>query len=84
MEQKMAAFRYHITRMHSLPLDTDKKKKEWTTIQATANNNNFPQRILEKLIHQIQNRNGHTQKEKRRKKNLDHVYIPQPPSKKNY
>jgi len=27
----MAAFRFHITRMHFLPLDPDKKRKEWTT-----------------------------------------------------
>jgi len=27
IEQKMAAYRYHITRMHSLPLDADKNKK---------------------------------------------------------
>jgi hypothetical protein len=27
----MAAFKFHITRMHSLTLDTDKKKKEWKT-----------------------------------------------------
>jgi hypothetical protein len=33
IEHRMAAFRFHITRMHSLPLDTDKKEKEWTTIQ---------------------------------------------------
>jgi len=29
IEQKMAAYRYHITRMHSLPLDPGKKQKEW-------------------------------------------------------
>jgi hypothetical protein len=28
IEQKMAAYRYHITRMHSLPLDPDKKKRK--------------------------------------------------------
>jgi hypothetical protein len=27
IEQKMAAFKFHITQMHSLPLDPDKKKK---------------------------------------------------------
>jgi hypothetical protein len=35
----MAAYRYHITRMHSLPLDPDKKQKEWKTIQTIAKNN---------------------------------------------
>jgi hypothetical protein len=42
IEQKMAAFRFHITRMHSLPLDPNKKQKEWKTIQSIAKNNNFP------------------------------------------
>jgi len=28
IEQKMAAFRFHITRMHSLPLNPDKKQTE--------------------------------------------------------
>ena len=43
IEQKMAAFRFHITRMHSLPLNPDKKQAEWEIIQSIAKNNNFPQ-----------------------------------------
>jgi len=42
IEQKMAAFRFHITRMHSLPLNPDKKQTEWEIIQSIAKNNNFP------------------------------------------
>jgi DNA mismatch repair ATPase MutS len=61
----MAAFSFHITRMHSLPLDADKTKKEWTTIKSIATNNNFPQHLLEKLNHQIQNKKGRTQNDKR-------------------
>jgi hypothetical protein len=38
----MAAFSFHITGMHSLPLDPDKKQKEWKTIQTIEKNNNFP------------------------------------------
>ena len=51
----MAAFRFHVTRMHSLPLDPDKKKKqtEWEIIQSIAKNNNFPQHLLLKLNQQI-------------------------------
>jgi len=33
IEQKMPTFRFHITRMHSLPLDADKKQTEWEIIQ---------------------------------------------------
>jgi len=29
IEQKMTAFRFHITRMHSLPLNPDKKQTQW-------------------------------------------------------
>jgi hypothetical protein len=42
IDQKMAAFRFHITQIHSLPLDPDKKQKEWKKIQSIAKNNNFP------------------------------------------
>jgi len=54
IEQKMAAYRYHITRMHSLPIDPDKKHKEWETLQTIAKNNNIPQQLLQKLNRQIQ------------------------------
>jgi len=53
IEQKMAAFRFHITRIHSLPLNPDKKQTEWEIIQSIARNNNFPQHLLLKLNRQI-------------------------------
>jgi hypothetical protein len=62
----MAAYRYHITRMHSVPLDPDKKQKEWKTIQTIAKNNNFPQ-LLQKLKRQIHHTASHTQTEKKDK-----------------
>jgi hypothetical protein len=40
-EHKMAAFRFHISRMHSLPMDLDIKQKEWAIIQSIAKNNIF-------------------------------------------
>jgi len=49
----MAAFRFHITRMHSVPLNPDKKQTEWEIIQSIAKNNNFPQHLLLKLSRQI-------------------------------
>jgi hypothetical protein len=64
----MAAFRFHITWMHSLPLDLDKKQNEWKTIQSIAKNKNFPWRLLEKLNHQIQSRVVHTQNGKKHNK----------------
>jgi hypothetical protein len=67
IEQKMAAFIFHITRMHSLPLDTDKKQKEWKTIKSIAKNKSFPRRLLQKLNHQIQKKIHHINKEKKHK-----------------
>ena len=42
----MIAFRSHLTRMNSLPLNQDKKQKEWEAIQLIARNNNFPKHLL--------------------------------------
>jgi len=53
IEQKMAAFGFHITRLHSLCLDSDKKQTEWEIIQSVAKDNNFPQHLLQKLNRQI-------------------------------
>ena len=46
IEQKMAAFSFHITRMHYLPPNPDKKQTEWEIIQTVAKNKNFPQHLL--------------------------------------
>jgi len=42
--------------MQSLPLDPNKKQKEWQTIQSIARNNNFPQHLFQKLNLQIHNK----------------------------
>ena len=56
LEQKMAAFRYHINRLITLPITQEKKEIEWATIQKTAKNNGFPinmiEKLKEKLVHQ--------------------------------
>ena len=67
IEQKMAAIRFHITQMHSLTLDPDKKQKEWKTIKSIAKNINFPQGLLQKLNHQIQSKANHIHNEKKHK-----------------
>jgi hypothetical protein len=51
IEHKMAAFRYHISRIYSLPLAPE--KKEWELIQLIARNNNFPHNLLQKLNRHI-------------------------------
>ena len=44
---------FHITRMHTLPLNPDKKQIEWEIIKSIAKNNNFPQHLPLKLNRQI-------------------------------
>ena len=59
MEQKVAAFRHRITRMHFLSLTNNRKQKEWTLMQSLARNDNFPQTILHRLNLQIQYKHNH-------------------------
>jgi hypothetical protein len=72
IEQKMVAFRFHITRMHSLPLNPDKRQTEWEIIQSMAKNNNFPQRLLLKLnqqiMHEVNNNNNNNNNNKNNNK----------------
>jgi hypothetical protein len=56
MEHNLAAYRYHITRMHSLPLTPEQKQAEWTPIQLTAQNNNFPRKIIFNLNQKIRHK----------------------------
>jgi hypothetical protein len=53
IEQKLAAFTFHISRMHSVPLNPDKKQTEWEITQSVAKNNNILQHLLLKLNRQI-------------------------------
>jgi len=66
----MAAFRFHITRTHSLPLNPDKKQTEWEIIQSTAKNNNFPQHMLLKLYQQILHKVNNKKSSKNDKKKI--------------
>jgi hypothetical protein len=54
MEHKLAAHRYYLTRMNSLPLSKLRKQKEWNNIQYIAETNNFPDKIIQKLNQSIQ------------------------------
>jgi len=64
----MAAFRFYISRMHSLPLNPEKKHKEWEIIQTIANNNNFPKNLHHKINRQMQHKTDRTKTEKKEKK----------------
>ena len=81
----MAAFRFHITRMHSLPINPDKKQTEWEIVQSIAKNNTFPQHLLLKLNRQILHKGNNKKKLARMtKKKLDNIYLSQPKDQKTY
>ena len=46
MEHKTAAYRYCLSRIHSLPLNPDKKQKEWNTTQTVAKNYRYPPNFI--------------------------------------
>jgi len=46
---KIAAFRYYINRMITLPITEKSKKEEWKTILAIAKNNGYPIHIINNL-----------------------------------
>jgi len=48
-EQKMAAYRYHINRLNTLPINKEGKEKEWDNIRRMAMNNGFPKDSIKKL-----------------------------------
>ena len=53
-EHKMAAYRYMVNRMLTLPLTTERKNNEWQTILRIANNNQHPLHLITRLKTRIQ------------------------------
>jgi hypothetical protein len=53
LEHKMAAYRFLIERMLTLPPGGKQQQKEWETIQQTAHSNDFPENFLKKLKQRI-------------------------------
>jgi len=52
-EQKIAAYRFYINRLITLPLTQKEKDKEWNIILKTAYNNGFTIKHIKRLKHQI-------------------------------
>jgi len=78
MEHKIATYRHHITRMHSLPLTQKWKQTEWTSIQLIMQNNNVPQRLIQNLNLRKRNKRGGEQTNKK----MDNIHILQPQVRK--
>jgi len=53
-KQKIAAYRYHVTRMQSLPLTIERQQSEWKTIQGMAWNSSFLEKLITNLKTQMQ------------------------------
>jgi len=53
MEQKLAAYRCLMNRMHSLPLKTEDIRKEWNTFLHIAKTIGFPYSLISELSMQI-------------------------------
>jgi hypothetical protein len=70
MEHKMSAYRFHLERMYSLPLNQIQRQNEWETILQIANSNNFPTSILQRIKERIlQQLSQPTTQRKKMKKN---------------
>jgi hypothetical protein len=59
MEHILAAYRYYINGMITLPLNKENRNKEWKIILNIAHNNNFPYKRINELKNQIQNNKSH-------------------------
>jgi len=67
-EHKMAAYRFLIHRMLSLPLNSEKKNIEWQKILTIASNNKFPLQLITRLKTQMrQSTQKNTTNEENRK-----------------
>ena len=53
-EHKMAAYRYMVNRMLTLPLTTERRNNEWQTILRMANNNQYPLHLITRLKARMQ------------------------------
>jgi hypothetical protein len=52
-DHKIAAFKYYINRMITMPITEKATKQEWEKILQTAHNNGFPERIVHKLKNKL-------------------------------
>jgi len=66
-EQKIAAFRYYINRMYTLPITENARKEEWNTIVTMAINNGYPKNIIYNLRKKLTNRKNYNETQEQRK-----------------
>jgi len=59
LEHKVAAYRFHIERIFTLPLAEEQQQEEWESIKQRARNNNYPINLFQKLKQRIQRELSH-------------------------
>ena len=60
-DHKLAAFRYYINRMITLPITEQARKQEWGNIIIIAHNNGFPEPIIQKMRTKLMNKRNQPQ-----------------------
>ena len=81
LEQKLSAYRYHINRLNTLPINTEEKKKEEDKLESMAINNSYPHEHGKKAKRKTKkDENWNT----RKKKEMDTIYLLQPHDKESY
>jgi hypothetical protein len=53
-EHKTSAYRYYLSRLHSLPLNSEHKHTKWQTRQTIAKSNGFPMKHISRINQHIQ------------------------------
>ena len=67
IEHKMAAYRFHLERMHSFPLNQTQLQNEWESIKQIAYSYNFPINTLQKLKERTRQQLSHSATPKKKK-----------------
>jgi len=55
-DHKLAAFKYYVNRMVTLPITEQAAKQEWEKIITMAHNNGFPEQTVQKLRKKLRNK----------------------------
>jgi len=61
----LSAYRYHINRLKTLPINTEEKKREEDKLESMAINNSYPMNTVEKLKEKLKKIRTGTQERKK-------------------
>ena len=66
LQQKLSAYRYHINRLNTLPINTEEKKNEEDKLESVAINNSYPMNTVKKLKEKLKRIRTGTQERKKK------------------